>query len=146
MKQAFQLPTRLFPVEARALYGYLVENVRILERRFPNLKIIYLSSRTYGGYATTPLNPEPHAYESAFSVKWLIADRVAGRLKGPWLAWGPYLWADGVRGRGDGLAYLREDFENDGTHPSMAGRAKVAKLLLDFLKADATARPWFVKN
>ena len=44
----------------------------------PNVKLAYLSSRTYGGYATTPLNPEPYAYESGFSVKWLIE----GQLKG----------------------------------------------------------------
>jgi hypothetical protein len=34
--------------------------------------------------------------------------------------------------------------EGDRTHPSNAGREKVAKLLLAFLKTDATARPWFL--
>ncbi len=146
MKQAFQMPTRPFPTEAKVLHQYLVENVGIMRRRFPNLKIVYLSSRTYAGWARSPLNPEPHAYEGAFSVKWLIADRIAGRLDGPWLAWGPYLWADGVKGRADGFAYAAEDFAADGTHPSPAGREKVARLLLDFLKSDPTARPWFVKT
>jgi hypothetical protein len=105
----------------------------------------------------TPLNPEPHSYESGFAVKWLIADQMAGKpelnydpkkgkVNSPWLAWGPYLWADGTKARSDGLVYLREDLAQDGTHPSMSGREKVAKLLLSFLRTDPTARPWFVKR
>lgn len=122
--------------------------------RFPNLKIAYLSSRIYAGYALNPLNPEPHAYETAFAVKWLIADQIAGmpelnydpcrgQVRCPWVAWGPYLWADGVKGRKDGLVWLRDDLGEDGTHPAMSGREKVANLLLDFLKKDPTSRPWF---
>jgi hypothetical protein len=34
-----------------------------LHERFPNLKVTYLSSRICAGYAATPLNPEPHAFE-----------------------------------------------------------------------------------
>ncbi len=146
MKQAFQEPSRPFPTEARAFYGYLHQNLRLLRDRFENLQIVYLSSRTYGGYARSSLNPEPHAYESGFAVKWLIADQIAGKLPArPWLAWGPYLWADGVKPRVDGLAYAGQDFTEDGTHPSASGREKVARQLLSFLKTDPTARPWFVK-
>ena len=47
--------------------------------RFPNLRIAYLSSRIYAGYATGNLNPEPYAYESAFPVRWLIQEQIAGR-------------------------------------------------------------------
>jgi len=156
LKQAIIAPSQPFPAEARRLSGYLVETLHNLAGRFPNLKIAYLSSRIYGGYALTPLNPEPFAYEDAFAIKWLIADQISekpelnyhparGPVRSPWLAWGPYLWADGIKGRKDGLVYLREDLEaRDGTHPSMAGREKVAKLLLDFLKTHPTARPWFV--
>src|SRR5262249_34228761 len=46
--------------------------------RFPNLRIAYLSSRIYGGYASTQLNPEPYAYEGAFAVRWLIQDQIKG--------------------------------------------------------------------
>jgi lysophospholipase L1-like esterase len=95
----------------------------------------------------TPLNPEPHAFETAFAVKWLIAEQIAGQSEAPtpWLAWGPYLWADGTKGRKDGIAYTRDDLGPDGTHPSPSGREKVARQLLQFFKTDPTAKPWFLK-
>jgi hypothetical protein len=104
---------------------------------------VYLSSRTYAGYATTTLNPEPIAYESGFAVRWLIRDRIENTLGGPWLGWGPYLWTDGTKGRRDGLVWTCADVAADGTHPSPQGRAKVAGLLLRFFTTDPTARDWF---
>ena len=62
----------------------------------------------------------------------------------PWLAWGPYLWANGTNKRDDGLFYERDDLGGDGTHPSATGARKVAKQLLEFFKTDATAKSWFV--
>ncbi len=126
--------------------------------RFPNLRIAYLSSRIYGGYAVTRLNPEPYAYESAFAARWLIQDQINGEaalnfdaahgpVKAPLLLWGPYLWADGTTPRkGDGLTYTPDDLAKDGTHPSPAGREKVAKLMLQFFKTDPLAKGWFVAS
>ena len=157
VKQANAGPREPFPTEAKRLQADLVNTLHNLHDKFPNLKIAYLSSRIYGGYALTPLNPEPHAYEGAFAVKWVIADQISGRpelnfdpakgtVRAPWVAWGPYLWADGVKGRKvDDLVWVKEDFvERDRTHPSDSGRRKVAELLLNFLKSDPTARPWFL--
>jgi lysophospholipase L1-like esterase len=158
IKQANAQPSAAFPAEAKRLQADLVATLRNLHDRFPNLKIAYLSSRIYGGYAATPLNPEPHAYESAFAAKWTIAGQIAGdpdlnydpakgAVRSPWIAWGPYLWADGTKGRRqDGLVYRREDLGPDGTHPSESGRRKVAAQLLDFLKTDPTSKPWFLAN
>ncbi len=125
--------------------------------RFPNLQIIYLSSRIYGGYATGNLNPEPYAYESAFAARWLIQDQIQGavalndnpdkgEVKAPLLLWGPYLWADGTTPRvADKLVYTRADLGQDGTHPSEAGREKVARLMLHFYQTDPLAKSWFVR-
>ncbi|MFB3829251.1 MAG: hypothetical protein ACE15B_20960 [Bryobacteraceae bacterium] len=157
LKQAIIGPKREFPAEARLLERYLADTLHNLRDKFPNLKIVYLSSRTYAGYAGTPLNPEPHSYESAFAVKWIITrqiegdpelnyDPAKGAVRAPWVAWGPYLWADGLKGRKDGFIWMRQDSGPDGTHPSMSGREKVAKLLLDFLKREPTSRGWFVKQ
>jgi hypothetical protein len=157
VKEANGNPTEPFPGHARKLQENMLNVLHVLHDKFPNLKIAYLSSRIYGGYAGGILNPEPYAYEEGFSMKWVIADQIAGKpelnydpakgaVRAPWTVWGPYLWGDGLKGRKDGrVVWKREDLGPDGTHPSMLGREKVAKLLMDFLKTDATSRPWFVK-
>jgi lysophospholipase L1-like esterase len=145
LKQAIARENNPFPADAKRLKSDLAAILQNLHARFPNLKLIYLSSRTYGGYASTPLNPEPFAYDSGFAVKWLVLDRIAGKLTGPWLAWGPYLWTNGEKGRKDGLVWTCADTRpSDGTHPSPSGQQKVAQLLLSFFTTNATARPWFV--
>jgi len=132
--------------------------LHIAKVRFPNLRIAYLGSRIYGGYADTPLNPEPYAYEGAFAVRWLIQDQIKGdpdlqyddamgAVKVPLLLWGPYIWADGTSPRkSDGLVWERKDFGIDGTHPSDTGRRKVAEMLLRFFKEDALASVWFTRK
>jgi hypothetical protein len=156
IKQADAGPSQGFPAYAQKLQAELIRIVQLLPARFPNIKLVYLSSRTYGGYAKTRLNPEPYAYESGFSVKWLIEQQIKGNaelnydaekgaIKAPWLSWGPYLWAQGSTKRADGFFYDETDFTaNDGTHQSASGQAKVGKLLLEFFKNDTTTRPWFV--
>jgi hypothetical protein len=135
--------------------------VRALKTRYPNLKLVYLSSRIYAGYATTVLNPEPYAYESGFAVKWIIQAQIdqmraggtivdprAGDLNratgAPWVGWAAYLWANGASPRSDGLVWLPADLAGDGTHPSQSGEQKVGALLLEFFKSDPTATPWFL--
>ena len=160
LKQAQMGPAGLgeFPKHAQSLQNDTAEILRMLKIRFANLRIAYLSSRIYWGYATGPLNPEPYAYESAFSVRWLIEDQINGNpdlnydpakgpVKSPLLLWGPYLWADGVNSRkSDELVWKREDLAGDGTHPSMSGRRKVAEMLLRFFKTDPNATAWFLKK
>lgn len=140
-----------FPVYAQKLHDDLGEIVKSARQSYPNIWLVYFSSRIYAGYGqTNPLNPEPFAYESAFSVRWLIEDQINGGgstgvdyTSAPVLLWGPYLWADGTTPRSDGLAWLCEDLLLDGTHPSPAGKQKVAGMLLDFLTTDRLARIWF---
>ncbi len=78
VKQVTAGPIDPFPVEARILYSHLVGIMKVLRKRFPNLRIAYLSSRIYGGYATISIHTEPHAYETAFANRWLILDQIRG--------------------------------------------------------------------
>lgn len=160
IKQAEMGPASLgeFPKHARVLQENIAVILRKLKDKFPNLRIAYLSGRIYAGHATGPLNPEPYAYESAFSVRWLIEDQIKdnpelnydpqkGEVKSPLLLWGPYLWGDGTKPRkSDGLVWKREDLAGDGTHPSQSGRRKVAEMLLRFFKTDVNAKGWFLKR
>jgi hypothetical protein len=162
LKEADAGPTMSLPsanADALQLERHLGNIVRACKSRYPNLQIVFLSSRIYAGYATTTLNPEPYAYESGFSVKWLIqaqiqqmatghVDPIAGDLNyytgaAPWIAWGPYLWADGLNPRSDGLIWQQQDFAADGTHPSASGQQKVGRMLLDSLLASPFSRTWF---
>lgn len=125
--------------------------LQLLKQRFPNLRIAYLGSRIYAGFAKSGLNPEPYAYEGAFAVRHLIQKQIAGEPslatdKSPLLLWGPYLWSEGEKGRQlDSLRYTAEDFGPDGTHPSTSGREKVARQLLEFFATNPHAKSWFGK-
>lgn len=154
-KTAEANPPNNFPGHAQTLASDVRKSVRNLKSFFPNLQLCYLSSRTYGGYATGGLNPEPQAYESAFSMKWVVEDQINGDPNlafggpspvSPLLLWGPYLWADGIEPRDDGLTWVRDDFEGDGTHPSPCGEQKVTDLLSAFFAAEPTAEPWWTQR
>jgi hypothetical protein len=164
MKNADPRPSVALPSKDAEAYNYeryIGEMARAARARYPNLKLMFVSSRIYAGYATRPLNPEPYAYEYGFSVKWAIqsqidqmrggtADAIAGNLdykKGvaPWMAWGPYLWADGTTPRSDGLTWDRSEYSaEDGTHPNPKGREKVAGMLMEFF-LNSPYTTWFKK-
>jgi len=159
LKEANAQPKTGFPDAAQHLKNSIIEDIAIARKFYPNLRIVYLSSRIYAGYANTLLNPEPYAYEGAFAVRWVIQEQMkpgsnllkeAAAKRGiqpPIVLWGPYLWADGLKGRkGDDLVWKHEDFGGDGTHPSETGREKVAALLLKFFKSDPNACLWFLKK
>ncbi len=144
-----------FPVDAQTYQEDLVEVLRNAKDRYPNLHIAYLSSRIYGGYSTNAKpSPEPLAYENGFGVKWTIEQQIngatelnhdpeRGSVEAPWIAWGPYLWADGTTPRSDGLTWECSDMRRDGTHPAESGIRKVGVMLAEFFLSSPTAVPWF---
>jgi hypothetical protein len=153
-----------FPKYIQALQSELTRIVQVLPGRFPNVKLAYLSSRTYGGWAratpgkAAPGNSEPYSYETGFAVKWLIEQQLRGdaalnfepgrgAVTAPWLNWGPYLWANGERPRRDGFHFEPGDFrDNDRMHHAPQGQRKTGRELLHFFRTDSTTRDWFVKK
>ncbi len=146
LKEAIAQEKEAFPTDANHLKTDLSAIIGIMQQRYPNLKLIFVSSRTYGGYASTTLSPEPYAYQGGLAVKWLIQDRLNTSTTGPWVAWGPYLWTNGTKGRSDGLVWTCTDTLSDGTHPSASGDKKVAGLLINFFKTNPATRGWYLKS
>lgn len=152
--------------------------LRSIQTHYPNIRQVFISPRIYGGFATTvgnTLNPDPFAYELGFSIKFLIQAQItqlggggtspiAGDLfynvsnpsasSAPWIAWGPYLWADGSQTCPTGQVCLNSDFRytwpdnpdgskgNECTHPGNDAEQKVGKMLLDYMKASPYTA-WF---
>lgn len=145
-----------YPDHARLLEADLIDILNIAKHRFPNLRVVYLSSRTYGGWSIQGGSPEPYAYETAFAVRAVIQrqikgdarlnfDPARGPVTAPLVIWGPYLWAHGDTPRlSDGLAWPENDtIEKDRKHPSATGCRKVTELLLKLFKTDPVAKVWF---
>jgi hypothetical protein len=161
MEDTDGIATGTFPSDITALKSEYETIMQTMHTLFPNLKLVYFSSRVYGGYSNgvgKPPNPEPYAYEMSFAVKWAIQDQLNGNANlnynpnlgpvvAPWMSWGPYYWSNGMLGRNDGLVWDCADFSSDGTHPSSTfGQLKVASLLLNFLKTDDTTTPWYLAH
>ncbi len=151
VKLTTRTPTGEWPDSMLILQQDIETVLRALAVRFPHLKLAYLSSRIYAGYATNNLSPEPYAYQSGFAVRGVIEKQLNGLLPfsgigrvSPWIAWGPYMWADGINPRSDGLTWACGEFTDDGTHPNTVGRLKVAEFLRDFFQTDPTTAPWFM--
>jgi hypothetical protein len=156
-----------FPAYIEELEGQIEKIVQLLPRRFPNIKMVYLSSRTWAGWAKVPGdqpnrkepgNTEPYSYETCFAVKWLIEKQLKGDAalkfvgsdrKAPWLSWGPYLWANGEKPRKDGWSFKKKKSEfrdDDQMHHSAEGMRKLGAALVAFFKSDPTTRPWFCRT
>ncbi|HEX4149605.1 MAG TPA: hypothetical protein VHY20_11485 [Pirellulales bacterium] len=145
-----------FPKGQQTYEAELKQIVRVIHTLFPQVRLTYVSSRSYGGWTSHGGNSEPWSYETGFGVKWLIEaqlkgeadlnfDPAKGAVAAPWLSWGPYLWANGAKPRGDGLTVVYEDYsDKDHMHHSPQGIRKMGQRLVDFFKTDATTKTWFL--
>ncbi|MBL7040005.1 MAG: hypothetical protein ISR77_15315 [Pirellulaceae bacterium] len=151
-------PLGEFPAHARALQADMTAILNIARHHYPNLRVAYLSSRTFGGWSGRASgSPEPYAYESGFGTRWVVQNQIQGDarlnwdpgrgdVKAPLAIWGPYLWACGDTPRKlDGLMWSEDDVRADRLHPNEAGTKKTTMLLLNFFKTDAGTSRWFLK-
>jgi hypothetical protein len=149
--EAAQMGAGNYPDLASRTSAFAADMARIvarLQRSFPNLQLVFISSRYYNGHGPGGSNPEPYAYESAFGVRETIrrfdaADTDISR--GPVALWGPYQWADGTDPRdADGLAWYRSDFGADGVHLTGSGIAKAGQNWVRFFASSPYTTPWFL--
>jgi hypothetical protein len=114
-----------------------------VREKFVNVQAVYTTSRSYGGFVG-PSSPrgEPQAYEEGHALNsWLERNATAG---GVWHGWGPYIWAgDCSTGltNGSGVCYVREDYRDDGVHPTAAGELKIAGMIHQRFRREAWYRP-----
>lgn len=96
----YALESKPFPVGAQKQFSALITLMQTIKGKFPNLKLVYVMTREYGGYQAQCTAQEPYAYETGFAYQWLVADQIAGdpavnydSSKGPvrsaWISWGP---------------------------------------------------------
>ncbi len=151
-------PLGEFPAHARALQADITAMLNIARHDYPNLRIVYLSSRTFGGWSGRASgSPEPFAYESGFGTRWIVQNQIKGdallnfdpargEVKAPLVLWGPYLWACGNSPRkSDGLTWTQQDVRADQLHPNESGAKKTTTLLLNFFKTNEGTGRWFLK-
>ncbi|HUY13276.1 MAG TPA: choice-of-anchor D domain-containing protein [Terriglobia bacterium] len=151
-------PNGTFPGDMTTLESQYISIAQNLHTFFPNLKLAYFSTRFYSGYSNgLPVSPDPetYAYETGFAVQAVIQDQIngdpalnynpaSGPVLAPWIAWGPYDWANGMLARSDGLVWPCSDFEPNGTHLVDAAKQAEASILLNFFKTTDTTLPWFL--
>jgi hypothetical protein len=157
-----------FPNDAHFTENRVKNAVLLAKAHFPNLKIIYVSTKGYtyappnpnGGGIAVPGGPiEPWNHDAGWSAKWMIEDQIngdpslnydpaRGAVTAPWLSWGPYFWTygDGTPRAYDGFSWNCGDVYDDGIHLNHSGMYKEVSLLLAQMTSDPTATPWFLGN
>ena len=152
--------TGTFPSDMTKLQADLETTAQLLHTNFPNLTLALFSPREYGAYSAPRRgDPEPYSYESGFAVRGMIEDQMNGApgmnynlangpVMAPWVGWGPYLWANGLIPRSDGLVWTCQDFQGDGLHPSVTtgGSEKNAYMMMEFFKTTDVTAPWFLAH
>lgn len=156
-------PKGTYPSDMTQQINDVISAIQNMKIYFPNVKLAYLESMHYGGYApNNPLIlPEPYAYETGFAMQTIIADQINGQANlnynpnngpvvAPWLSWGTYDWANGMLANSNvyspsaDLEWSCTDLGPDGVHASTVGKNKDAALITNFFKLDETVTPWYL--
>lgn len=152
------------PTMANGIADRYTACLQVIQQKFPNIKMVYISGFYYGGYGDPTkefydIISEPGGYYNNFATKYVVERQINGDpelkfsgpgKKTPWIAWGPNEWADGLRANEwDGLYWDCEiDYSVDGGgyHMTNAGKEKEAQLLLNFFKTNPTTKRWFLDS
>lgn len=115
-------------------YFHFYENLTTfaarLHEKLPAVQAVYVTSRSYGGFASKASRGEPHSYEEGLALNQWLKDHPL--VEGVWYGWGPYIWApDCATGttNGSGVCYERSDYRDDGIHPAQGALDKISQML-----------------
>lgn len=147
-----------FPTYAQELQGYLEATALNLKVHFPNIKLVYFTSRERAYLMFR--KGEPDCYEGGLAIRWMIErqmngdpdlnwDPDKGEVKAPLILWGPYFWCDGLKARSDGLIWTCCEPTSDvydNPHPEASGAQKGGDQIYAFFKTDPTATPWYLRK
>ncbi|MBK7038092.1 MAG: T9SS type A sorting domain-containing protein [Bacteroidetes bacterium] len=153
----------IFPDKALETKALDIIFINKAKEHFPNLKIMYISSRHFGGYADTSIVEyyslaEPTSYQNSWTVKWLVEEQInntnpmlqykGANPKAPYIMWGPNFWCDGDAKRDyDDKKYICElsYSASDGYHLSDQQDSKDALDILDVMYYGTVGKQ-FTKN
>ena len=142
-----------FPARSLLVKADLQACFRVYKKKFPNLKVVYISARTRTFGNQIPYNREPSPYYFGWGVKWAIEDQINGvpgteykgpRAVSPMIAWGFYQWADSLPRKTDDF-YWRQSETKDGLHATDIGEDTLATRFQNFLLTDRYAQNWYAK-
>lgn len=131
----------------------LLENlVKTALVKYPETKVVYLSSPRYAGLSKDENYQEPQTYEAAFAVREIIGRQEKGELvfrqgntslkTEPALVWGPYIWNNDTSGNSV-FGYKVENYAADGLILTVQGKQRLAVDLFDFWSTYEFSRVWF---
>jgi hypothetical protein len=153
------LETKDFPGRPQRARDKFAVAMRTFKTKFPNIKIVYLLSRTTAFIKPKAnghiINSEPDPYYLGWACKWLIQDQINGVpgliYKGsgavaPIVTWGWYEWANGTTTpRKDGFVWT-VDMTSDGLHATDIGADTLSNRFQKWLFADPAAKLWYAKK
>jgi len=120
--------------DPNADYFHFYENLTTfaarLHEKLPSVQAVYVTSRSYGGYASKEARGEPLSYEEGLALNAWLKDHP--QVDGVWYGWGAYIWApDCATGatNASGVCYERSDYQDDGIHPDQGTRDKISQML-----------------
>lgn len=124
------------------MLGALDQFAQRVKEKIPSVQAVYVTSRSYAGFALDPLRGDPLSYEEGHALnQWLAANPV---VNGIWFGWGPYIYAPPCASgqtNGSSICYEKTDYLRDGVHPAQGARDKISMLLHQRFSQEAWYRP-----
>jgi hypothetical protein len=135
------VPPGPFPETLQQMQRDLVKVLNHCLHLYPNLRLAYITADGFRHFT----NFEPHVWQEAFAMKWLIESQLKGEpgtefegadRKLPWLTWGPYIWDNA----------WDQSYFTDGVHPAPKALSIFVESYWQHLAGDSVAKRWLMRS